>query len=63
MREGIVGLADRLLQPVPLNPRGVARVAILLADGAGPLYGPVPGHSIRDTLWWVADGLQLFAAP
>lgn len=59
VREGIVGLADRLLQPVPLNPRGVARVAILLADGAGPLYGPVPGRSIRDTLWWVADGLQL----
>jgi hypothetical protein len=59
VREGLIGLADRLVQPVPLNPCGVARVGLLLTDGAGPLYNPAPEGSIRDTLWWVADGLQL----
>lgn len=33
-------LVDRLLAPGPVPARGVARVRVLLTDGAGPLYYP-----------------------
>src|SRR4051812_17395270 len=31
-------LAQRLVAPCPVDPRGVAEAAVLLADGGGPLY-------------------------
>jgi hypothetical protein len=62
-REGLLGLADRLVQPVQLNPSGIARVSILLRDGAGPLYSSMSEHSISEAIWWVADGLQLCLPP
>ena len=57
-REGLLGVADRLERPGPVNPCGVARVRVLLTDGAGPLYNPAPERTITEALWWVADGLQ-----
>jgi hypothetical protein len=60
-REGLLGLAERLDSPDPLNPCGVARVLVLLTDGAGPLYSPAAADRLRDAVWWVADGLALDA--
>ena len=58
-REGLLGLAERLEQPGPTDPCGVARVLSLLTDGNGPLYNPAPDRSLGDALWWAADGLSL----
>ena len=57
-REGLLGLADRLEHAETLNPCGVARVGVLLTDGAGPLYNPAAERRIDQMVWWVADGLQ-----
>jgi hypothetical protein len=57
-REGLLGLAERLEQPRPVNPCGVARALILLTDGASPLYNSRSAESMSDLLWWVVDGLQ-----
>lgn len=57
-RYGLLGLADRLERPGPINPCGVARTLELLTDGAGPLYSSRAERSVGDTLWWIADGLQ-----
>lgn len=56
-REALLGLAERLEQPGPVNPCGVARVLDLVTDGTGPLYNPTPRRSIEEAVWWIADGL------
>jgi hypothetical protein len=56
-REGLLGLADRLEQPGPVNACGVARTLALITDGTGPLYNPTPPRSLGEMVWWVADGL------
>lgn len=58
-RQGLLGLADRLERPEPVNPCGVARALVLLTDGVGPLYDPGRSRSMGDAVWWIADGLQL----
>ncbi len=60
-REGLLGLADRLERPGPVNPCGVARLLVLLTDGTGPLYEPGAADRMSDTVWWIADGLALDA--
>jgi hypothetical protein len=57
-REGLLGLAEALAAPEPLNLCGVARTLVLLSDGTGPLFNPTPKHSIAEMVWWIADGLQ-----
>jgi len=57
-REGLLGIAERLEDPVAAGPCGIARVMTLLTDGAGPLYNPASECAIADAIWWVADGLQ-----
>jgi hypothetical protein len=57
-REGLLGLAERLELPGPINPCGAARVVVLLNDLASPLYNAASERSIGEALWWVADGLQ-----
>lgn len=59
LREALLGLAEHLEQPGPVNPCGVARLVLLLTDGHGPLYNQRSQHSLSDALWWIADGLQL----
>jgi hypothetical protein len=58
-REGLLGLAERLERPGPVNPCGVARLLVLLTDGTGPLYEPGAADRMSDTVWWIADGLAL----
>lgn len=58
-REGLLGLAERLEGPNPVNPAGVARVLVLLTDGTGPLYNPAAADRMGDAMWWIADGLAL----
>ncbi len=54
----LLGLADALEKPGPVNPCGIARALQLLTDGAGPLYHPVAAPSLGRQIWWIADGLQ-----
>jgi hypothetical protein len=58
-RESLLGVAERLESPVPVNPCGVARVLLLLTDGVGPLYNPEAAERMGDLVWWIADGLAL----
>jgi hypothetical protein len=58
-REALLGLAERLERPGPINPCGVARTRALLTDGLGPLYNRDAERSIAEAVWWIADGLQL----
>jgi len=57
-REAILGLADRLEQPVALDPCGVARALVLITDGGGPFYDARAEHSMGEAVWWIADGLK-----
>jgi len=57
-REALLGLAERLEEPVAASPCGVARVQMLLTDGTGPLFNPTSERTIGEAIWWVADGLQ-----
>jgi hypothetical protein len=57
-REALLGLAERLEQPVRLDPRGVARALVLLTDGGGPFYDARAQRSMSEAVWWIADGLQ-----
>jgi hypothetical protein len=57
-REALLGIAERLERPAPMNPRGVARVTLLLTEGTGPLYTSDPSCSLGDAVWWIADGFQ-----
>jgi hypothetical protein len=43
-RDALLDLAERLRQPRPVRPEGVARVRRLLTDGGGPLYDGSPGE-------------------
>jgi hypothetical protein len=60
-RESLLGVAERLERPEPVNPCGVARVLVLLTDGTGPLYNPGAAERMSDAVWWIADGLALAA--
>lgn len=46
-RDELERLAERLRDPRPVRPRGVALARLLLSDGNGPLYVPSP----NDELW------------
>ena len=43
-------LIDRLVEVGPLDAQGVARVLVLLRDGAGPLYRSGRGRDLRREL-------------
>jgi len=58
-KEGLLGLAERLEGPEPVNPCGVARILVLLTDGTGPLYNPRTASRMSDAVWWIVDGLAL----
>ena len=45
-REALLGLAEHVEQPATVDPCGVARLRVLLSDGAGPLFNPAPERSI-----------------
>jgi hypothetical protein len=58
-RQALLGLAERLEAADPVDPCGVARVMVLLTDGNSPVYDPHPARSMKDAIWWIADGLRL----
>jgi hypothetical protein len=58
-REAVLGLAERLEGPEPVNPCGVARALVLLTSGSGALYDPGAASSMGEAVWWIADGLRL----
>jgi hypothetical protein len=53
---------ERLQAPAYISPQGVAMITVLLADGAGPLYGSAPSHpkmlgrALEDTLHAIDNG-------
>ena len=57
-REGLLGIAERLEEPVPVSATAVARAVTLLTDGTSPLYWGGCRHSLADAIWWVADSFQ-----
>ena len=58
-RGGLMGLAERLEQPGPVGPCGVARASVLASDGMGPLYNPASERSLGEAISWIADGLDM----
>jgi hypothetical protein len=58
-REAILGLADRLDGPVPVEPRGIVRAVSLLTDGlTSPLFNSGCGRTVAEAVWEIADALQ-----
>jgi hypothetical protein len=57
-REALLGLAERLERPEPVNPCGVARALVVLTNGGGPLYVREAAGSMGESVWWIADGLD-----
>ena len=47
-RDELQMLADRLAEPAPVCPQGVAEVVLLVTDGTGPLYNPYSESSVCD---------------
>ena len=59
-REAILGLAERLEAPAPVNPRGVALARVLLTDGVSPLYNRSCEQTLTAAIWEIQDGLDAF---
>jgi hypothetical protein len=55
--EALIGLAEALEQPEPVDPCGVARGMQLITDGSSPLYRPNAAAVLGRHIWWIADGL------
>jgi hypothetical protein len=55
---GLLGLADRLDGPDPVNARGVALAKALLTEGTGsPLFNPNCERTVAEAVWEIADAL------
>jgi hypothetical protein len=52
-------VAEMLEGPAPVQARGVARLELLLRDGAGPLYAPRGGPALRGALQDILDALVI----
>jgi hypothetical protein len=52
-------LADHLLTPGPVDASGVARVHLLLRDGASPLYRRPEADDLEDALQETIEALEL----
>jgi hypothetical protein len=51
-------LADRLAAPEPVDPRGVARVQVLLRDGESPLFNPNLAREFRESFEAALEALE-----
>jgi hypothetical protein len=58
-RDGLTALAERLDQPGPIGPCGVARARVLTYDGMGPMYNPASEQSMGEAISWIAEGLDM----
>ena len=61
-RERLEALADALDGPDPVEPRGVASVALLLRDGGSPLYRPGNEHDLGQSVQHALDSLAVGSA-
>ena len=60
LREGLIGLAERLESTARVNPRGVARALDLVTDGTSPLFTASREHDqLIEALWEIVDALNL----
>ncbi|HMJ74116.1 MAG TPA: hypothetical protein VK471_12235 [Solirubrobacterales bacterium] len=57
-RDSIVGIAGRLLRPVPVAAAGMARLRLFLTDGAGPLFNPTSEYLMADVLQRIEEDLD-----
>ena len=58
-RAGLEELADQLLDPMPVDARGVAMVRLLLADGSSPIYHRCRDGDLEQALQQALDALRL----
>jgi hypothetical protein len=56
--EALETLAERLLDPAPVDARGVARAEVLLRDGTGPLYSRHAEESLAAAAASALGGLE-----
>ena len=49
-RDSLLGIAHRLETPGPVAAAGMARLRLLLTDGAGPLFNPSSEYLLADTV-------------
>ncbi|HVC84943.1 MAG TPA: hypothetical protein VNC12_06790 [Solirubrobacteraceae bacterium] len=58
-REAILGLAERLEAPGPVNPRGIVLVARFLTDGIdSPLFNARCTRTVTEAVWDISDALR-----
>lgn len=56
---GIFDLASRLRDTAPVSARGMARVAILVTDGSGPMFYSTLASDLADAISGARDALEL----
>jgi hypothetical protein len=59
VRHELTGLLERLRQPEPVRPQGMARVLLLLTDPELPLWGLGSAEELRDAIIDARDHLDL----
>jgi hypothetical protein len=57
-RDSIVAIAGRLEWPMPIGVAGIARLRLLLTDGAGPLFDPTSDYMLADVLPRIEEDLD-----
>jgi hypothetical protein len=57
-RDSIIAIAGRLERPMPVGAAGIARLRLLLTDGAGPLFDPTSDYLMADVLPRIEEDLD-----
>lgn len=57
-RDSIIAIASRLERPMPVGAAGMARLRLLLTDGAGPLFDPTSDYLMADVLPQIEEDLD-----
>jgi len=57
-RDSIIAIAGRLDRPMPVAAAGMARLRLLLTDGAGPLFNPTSDYLMADVLPRIEEDLD-----
>ena len=57
-RHPILGLAERLEGPAPVNPVGIASALVLLTDGLSPLFNRNCERTVTQVIWEIQDRLD-----
>ena len=57
-REPLLELSDQLQDRRRVSPCGMARLRIVMTDGAGPLLNPRSEELMGELLWWIKEGIE-----